>query len=339
MRKPTLQSLADELGLSRQTISNAINAPERVQAGTLERVLSAIAASGYHPSAAARALRTSQSLTLALRLPFRSDGLTGQVMDDFLHAVTTQAATHHYRILLFTGHDPASELAQLDQMATTGAVDGCILTDTHRADPRPGHLAAAGLPFVTFGRPWGMDAQHSWVDIDGREGTALAVRHLQQAGHARIGHIGWRETSELATDRRAGWLEASGVPAADVADHWVPTDDGIPAGRAAMARLLGRGIEAAVTASDALAIGAALELQRHGLAPAVVGFDDTPVARALGLASIRPPIDEAARVLVDMLVGRIASPEGAHQGLLLTPELAVNGPGRTSGTQTVERSP
>ena len=55
--KPTLVSLARDLGVSRQTISNALNAPHRVNARTLERVLPAIKESGYRPHVAGRPLR------------------------------------------------------------------------------------------------------------------------------------------------------------------------------------------------------------------------------------------------------------------------------------------
>jgi DNA-binding transcriptional MocR family regulator len=51
--RPTLASLAEQLGLSRQTVSNAINAPERVKPDTLRRVNEMIVTTGYRPNAAA----------------------------------------------------------------------------------------------------------------------------------------------------------------------------------------------------------------------------------------------------------------------------------------------
>ena len=61
MARPTLISLAKELGVSRQTVSNVINAPHLVKPTTRERVREHIERSGYRPSAAARALRTNRT--------------------------------------------------------------------------------------------------------------------------------------------------------------------------------------------------------------------------------------------------------------------------------------
>ena len=93
MVRPTLVSLARELGVSRQTVSIVLNAPHLVRPETRERVAKAIEESGYRPSAAAQALRRQRSLTLALRLYPSTDGINGAVMDRFLHSLVEQAET------------------------------------------------------------------------------------------------------------------------------------------------------------------------------------------------------------------------------------------------------
>ena len=67
MSKTTLVSLAESLGVSRQTVSNVINAPHRVKPETRMRVQHAIVESGYRPSAAARQLRTRRSMNFGIR--------------------------------------------------------------------------------------------------------------------------------------------------------------------------------------------------------------------------------------------------------------------------------
>ena len=117
MARPTLASLAAELGVSRQTISNVINAPDRVKPATLERVRAAIEAAGYRPSAAARQLRTRRSMNLGMRLMPATDGINGSILDRFLHALTESAQDAGYRLTLFCADSHEDEVLQYGREA------------------------------------------------------------------------------------------------------------------------------------------------------------------------------------------------------------------------------
>jgi len=56
-RAPTLRDVASAAGVSYQTVSRVLNAPDSVSPGTATRVRRAIASLGYVPNEAARALR------------------------------------------------------------------------------------------------------------------------------------------------------------------------------------------------------------------------------------------------------------------------------------------
>lgn len=334
-QKPTLQSLASSLGVSRQTISNVLNNPQIVQASTRDRVLAEIRSSGYRPSAAARSLRSRRSQVIGLRVRPAVDGINGSVMDAFLHALVECAQRRDHRLLLITASGDEQETSEQAALHTTGAIDGCVLTDTHLDDPRPAALTAAGVPFVAFGRPWqNKPAAHSWIDIDGAAGTRLATEHLLELGHRRIAFLGWPEGSGVGDDRRAGWRQVmtdSGVTAEDLVGGALDqrTADGVVEGTQAMERARGVGATAAVCASDSLAVGASTLLRRATSAEtartAVVGFDDTPVAAALGLSSVRQPVAAAASRVVDLLIDRLTAPETDARPVpvqdLLEPEL------------------
>ena len=101
--------------------------------------------------------------------------------------------------------------------------------------------------------------------------------------------------------------------------------DGVGTGAAAAERLLAPAAATAfVCASDSLALGAlstarSLPAAASGAQPAVVGFDDTPVARAVGLSSVAQPLTEAAGrafgLLLDQVGERLGrSDEHADQG-------------------------
>jgi DNA-binding LacI/PurR family transcriptional regulator len=314
--KPTLVSLARDLGVSRQTISNALNAPHRVNARTLERVLPAIQESGYRPHVAGRQLRTRRSRNLAMRLFPSADGINGAILDRFLHALTEAAQRDGYRLTLFTAPDDEGEIAAIDELLSVADLDGFVLTSTHHDDARTAWLLEHDVPFVAFGRPWSSEADpfeaaHSWVDVDGGAGTAEATVSLLERGHRRIGFLGWPTGSGVGDDRRAGWqraLDAAGVD--ETAELSLGVEDSVAEGARAAGELFARGATALVCASDSLSIGAAAAWRQ--VTPEVsadvpvIGFDDTPVAAALGLASVRQPIEQVAERVLALLLQRLA---------------------------------
>lgn len=307
--RPTLASLAEQLGLSRQTVSNAVNAPERVKPDTLRRVNEMIAATGYRPNAAARQLRTRRSRNLGFRLMPAEDGINGAILDRFLHSLTENLQEHGYRVTLFAARDDDAEIRSYEELLETADLDGFVLAGTHHGDPRSDWLLARTVPFVTFGRPWSdsghdADCAHSWVDVDGQAGTEEATRYLLGRGHRRIGFLGWPAGSGVGDDRRAGWaagLTGSAAPAEDLDALSVGVADGTRQGAEGARLLLDRGATAVVCASDSLALGASEQFRASGTPPAVIGFDDTPVAAALGLSSVAQPVEEAARDVVEIM--------------------------------------
>jgi len=319
----TLDTVAERARVSRQTVSNVLNSPHLVRAATAERVRAVIDELGYRPSRAARQMRTRRSMLLGLRLEPDRGGINGAVLDRFLHAVVEAAQEKQYRVVLFTADDDEREIASYSELLDTGEADGFVLTSTHHGDPRTRWLAERGVPFSTFGRPWGAaDQHHSWVDVDGASGTRAAVEHLVQLGHRRIGFVGWPRGSGVGDDRRDGWRDAAraaGLPAARELQAFVP--DGVEQGRAAAEAMLALAEPptAVVCASDSLALGAV----GASKALSVTGFDDTPVARAVGLASVAQPVVPAAAVCLEQVLDVVGGVADAPHHVLLAPSLTV----------------
>jgi DNA-binding LacI/PurR family transcriptional regulator len=201
-------------------------------------------------------------------------------------------------------------------------VDGFVLTGTHRHDRRTEWLRTQGHTIVTFGRPWGDETQHPWVDVDGAAGTRAATEYLLSAGHRRIAFVGWPRGSEVGDDRRAGWMSA--LQAAGIADTpEIALPDGVESGRTAADTLLGVADPpgAYVCASDSLGLGVLTELRVRGATGIAVGFDDTPVAEAMGMSSIRQPVAAAAAACIAQLHAALSG--GSPTPQLLAPELVV----------------
>lgn len=331
---PTIGDVARQAGVSPQTVSNVLNNPHRVSPATRDRVQAVVDELNYRPNSAARQLRTRASSTIGVRIdPASTDGVSGAALDRFLHELTQRAEDRGLRVLLFTAVSPEDEIAQYTKLRDTADVDAIVVTGTFFGDPRPGWLRAQGLPFVAFGRPWGADPEDPlmrWVDVDGREGVRQATTHLYGRGLRAIGFLGWPRGSGTGDDRRLGWLDACadlGIePSIELA-----AEERVPDARAAVQQLLSGGspVEAIVCVSDTLALGALMAVREAGLPHfPVIGFDNTPVARAVGLSSVDQSLDAVAQGVLDLLLGdgsriRPASAETEPHHRLVAPHLVV----------------
>lgn len=322
--KVTIATVARRARVSRQTVSNVLNAPHIVREETRRRVEEAIAALGYRANQAARQMRTGRSRLIAVRIEPTRDGINGSVLDRFLHGLTETADAAGYRVLLYTARDDDHEIATYDDLLGAYDLDAFVLTGTKHGDPRTAWLAEREVPFVTFGRPWDAPQAHPWVDVDGAAGTAQATRRLLDTGHRRIAFLGWPAGSGVGDDRRAGWCSTLAAAGLDGAALDRETEDGIAHGERGMRDLLAHDgpPTAVVCASDSLALGA-LQAVRGAAAPvAVIGFDDTPVAAAVGLTSLSQPLALAAARCVELLTGLLdGQPTDPH--VLLTPTLVL----------------
>lgn len=341
--RATIVDVATAAGVSRQTVSNALNYPERVAPATLVRVHREIERLGFSPNAAAQQLRRRKASAYGFEVNPSGAGKMGHILDGFLVELTVAAPDHSCHLVTFAP-DLSELLDGYDRILSTGLVDGFVLGDTRHGDPRPAWLLQNDVPFVTFGRIWDEPQMGRWVDVDGRAGMELAVEHLLERGYTSIAYLGWPQGSPVGDDRRRGWL--SGVSAAGLADSPIAEEtlqDLAPA-TAAADRLLERlGPDGAILcASDVLALGALRAVRNRGLEPGrdigVVGFDDSDIAEALQLTSLRQPLQEAAAE-----AWRIVHEKGTDLSLtaLLAPTLtareSTSRDGRT--TRTTPRPP
>jgi DNA-binding LacI/PurR family transcriptional regulator len=339
---PTLATVAAEAGVSRQTVSNALNSPELLRADTLQRVQEAIERLGYSPNRAARNLRTRTTHLIGLRVEPAVEDSANALMDRFLHSLVESTRDAGYHVLLFTGRETGTDASSdnatpndpmdgYDELLRSAAVDAFIVTDTYRGNPQAAWLQRKGVPFVAFGRPWGEpDARHPWVDVDGRAGVMLAVDHLVQRGHQRIAWVGWLKGSYIGEDRRSGWADRMHEHGLSTSKLSARGDDTLDFGRrAAHALLDAEAPTAFVCVSDTVAMGVLRALDERGLHAgkdlAVVGFDDSLAAQVTSpaLTSVRQPLEEVAVEIVSYLGELLAHRPIRELGCTLTPTLSV----------------
>ncbi len=312
MAKPaTVEDVARVAGVSRQTVSNVLNSPDIVREETRERVQRAIAELAYRPHVAARRLRTRRSSTIGIHLDPYAGGISGVLMDRFVHALTERASERGMRVLIYSARSPQEEIERLGDLVDGAEIDAVVVTGTFFGDPRTGWLLERDVPFVSFGRPWGGDdvrhAAHTWVDVDGAAGTRAATEHLLATAGSRIGFFGWPHGSGTGDDREEGWRRA--MADAGATGPRFEAVDGLALARDLMSGAFAEpgvleGLDGLVCVSDSHAVGAhlaAADAGRRSLP--VIGFDNTPVAEALGISSVEQSPERVAAAVLELLMG------------------------------------
>lgn len=321
----TISEVARRADVSVATVSRALRGLPHVSPVTRQRVLLVAAELGYRPNPHASRLAAGRSGTVGVALPVIHSWFYANVLAEVdavlsydgvdLHLVTVGGAGAAAR---FAGNLPA----------LSKQVDAFILADVLLPDWDA--LASSRIPIVTLGHDTGgFDA----VQIDNRAAASDAISHLIGLGHRRIGFVGGGRgesaASESAELRRQGMIEELGRndlaydPGLDVPGHF-----SVEGGRDAMAALLRTSPPTAVfCASDEMAIGAMWAAEEAGFdVPgdvAVVGFDDQPVAAAVGLTTIRQPVSEMAAMAASMILERLADADPPARTVEMPTELRI----------------
>jgi LacI family transcriptional regulator len=297
--RPTQKDIAVAAGVSQATVSIVLNKVETpsVPTATRERIMKLAGELGYQPNHPARTLRSARTMTLACVVP----DITNPFYPGLVRGLQTTAAPAGYAVLIYdTDGSLDGERRALDWLQQ-GRADGAIGVFYHFRAPDLGDVARRTGPLVLLGR----QAAHRGppidsVFIDNVEASAAMTRWLIQRGHRRIAMIvaEYGPTRTRAEGYEAVMREAGLTPQLVV---------GVPA----MATLLAdRDRPTAVFgANDMLAIGALQAAREAGLLipgdVAIVGFDDIPTAKLLGLTTVRQPEFAlgalAARTLIDRL--------------------------------------
>ena len=192
--------------MSSAAVSFAVNDRPGVAAETRARILAAAADLGWEPSAPARALTDARARAVGLVLARDPAALeTDAFFARFVAGLERTLAPHDLALLLQLTPEP--DPRAYARLAAAGRVDGFVLTDVARDDPRFAVIEAAGVPAVVAGHP-GPECPFPWLETAHGEGMAAAVRHLAARGHERIGFLGGAAGLDYVQVRLEHWRAA-----------------------------------------------------------------------------------------------------------------------------------
>jgi LacI family transcriptional regulator len=199
-----LKSLASNLGISKTTVSRALNGYPEVNVRTRERVMAAAKEAGYEANPMARSLAVGRTNVFGIIYPLMPSDL-GDTM--FLRIVGgMSAALEKSKMnLIIAPVSPSNELPSYENMVRGRRVDGLVVGRTLVHDERIAYLVKKGFPFVAHGRT-DLKQPYAWFDYDNDAGMRMAAGHLLAHGHQRIALISAPLAMNFALQRRESFL-------------------------------------------------------------------------------------------------------------------------------------
>ncbi|QBI55549.1 LacI family DNA-binding transcriptional regulator [Streptomonospora litoralis] len=314
MRRPTIADIAEAAGVSKGSVSYALNGKPGVSEATRVRVLAIAEELGWAPSTAARALSDGRAdaIGLVVDRPARTLGLEPFFME-LMSGVQTALTEISTSLLLQVAADQDHEIRTYRNWQARRRVDGVLVVDLLDGDRRPDALAEIGLPAVLVGGPLPGAAQPCVWSDDGSS-ISMALRYLAQLGHRRIGRVAGPQEL-LHTSRRSRTFEEAAADIGLEGHSIVHADYTDEAGAQATRRLLSEDPRptALMFDNDLMAVSGLGVAQEMGYSvPAdlsVVAWDDSPLCRmtrpaltAIG-RDVKSYGEQAARVLREVLAG------------------------------------
>ena len=324
----TLADIARELGVSKMTVSRAINNHPLISAATRGRVLEVARRMNYQPNQHARALATNRSYLLGVVVP----DLMNLYFAEVMRAIESVSRPAGFQLLICsTEEDPGRELGEVETLLqrTDGLIICSVLPPTETKAYRK--MIKDGARIVLVDRA--MKLRCPSVVTDNMEVGRLATEHLVACGHRRIGHLRGDDSS-LSRERLDGYRQA-------LDENRIPYDKSLVRdcgpleheGYEAMSAWLREGNvpEAIFAVNDPAAIGAMQALEEVGLQAgrdvALVGAGNIHYGDML-----RVPLttvswsraemgQQAAHLLIELIEGKPV--EAKAQQVVLPPELIV----------------
>lgn len=326
----TLADIAKEVGVSKMTVSRAINNHPEINASTRERILEVARRLNYHPNHHARALATNRSQLLGMIVP----DLMHSYYAEILHSVESVARPAGYQLVICcTEENSEREISEAE--ALRYRVDGMIIATTLSPSDNEAYLKmlTENTKIVFIDRSLN-DVPCPSVTTDNVEVGRLATEHLLNLGHTRIGHL-------LGSNAGSGLGRFDGYKKA-LAERNIEFDPSLVRqcgfleenGRDAMHQWIAEGNfpHAIVAANDPAAIGAMNALDEAGLIPgkdvAVVGggnihYGDMLRVPLTTVGWSRTDMGQtAANILIKALTEGLSEKE-ARQQITITPTLIV----------------
>lgn len=315
----TIGDIAEELGVSKTTISRAISGKGRIGEKTRKRVLSYIEEHNYRPNVIARGLAQHKTFNLGVVLPGNYNVVELPFFQKCMLGISRVASARGYDVLLSMVTE--ENTSQLKRVVTNRKIDGAILTRTLANDKSMKYLLQKEMPFVVIGSA--EDERVVQIDNDHRSACRELTEKLLLSGIQKIALIGSDERHIVTGNRRRGFEDAfagSGNRKA-VRQVFMNVEDGAQVQRI-VDQLLADGTECIVCMDDFLCGCVLNALQARQVAVPeqiqVASFYDSTLLenRSPSITSIRFNVEEMGQKACETLFAMLEGKEVERRTLL-----------------------
>jgi LacI family transcriptional regulator len=275
-----IHDVAKMANVSIATVSRVLNASDhKVNSETAERVRQAVKELDYRPNALARALQMNKTMTIGVIIP----DISNHYYAEIVRGIQSVADREGYNIILQnTDRDP-ERIAKSIYLLREKIVDGIIFSGGTINGYEPlSALKELRDRVVVIGRH---DVNFPAIMVDNIAGATLAVQHLIDQGHSRIGLISWSENSTTAMDRLSGYKSALAQNSCHFEPSLIRQGMLTPESGYKEAKILLSGDKrptAIFAGNDQMAFGVIYAAVEMGLCVpddlAVIGFDNIPLS-------------------------------------------------------------
>ncbi len=211
-----LQDIADDLNLSRSTVSRVLNNKGRIGEDTRKLVLDYARKTGYHPNRLAQNLKQQRSGSVGIIIP----DISNEFFSHLFRRISNDLYDNGLQPILFdTNEDPNNEKEYVEYLQSS-VVDGMIVATS--GSNVYSSLPSALLNKIIFidNKPQ-IDTGCTFIGSDNRAAAKLLTEYILSLGHREIATlVGTKDTSS-ATDRLDGFKEALAEQNVRLVDKWV----------------------------------------------------------------------------------------------------------------------
>lgn len=308
--RATITDLARLCGVSKKTVSRAINGGSGVSPDTMTRILSAAEKIGFQPDRHARALASRRSYVLALAY----NNTNAAYVLDLLNGALRVSNAAGYEVIMHPIKTKAAHMEEeLSQLVQRSGADGLILTPPlSETLGRVRGLTVSGQPAVWISGSDGGAAQIPQIRFNDQAAAHAVTTHLIELGHTGIGFIGGPPKGGPTRRRLAGFKAALASRGLKHDPRWKTSGDfTFLSGLSAGARILSTKTRptAIMCCNDEMAVGAIHAARAEGLRVpeqlSVTGFDDAPLAQQVWppLTTVRQPVEDMGAAAATRLIG------------------------------------
>lgn len=325
----TIRDVAKVAGVSTGTVSNVLNRPDIVAAGTRQRVLDAVDTTGFIRNTQAYQLRGGRSHTVGVVVL----DVSNPFFTEMFRGAESRLQSEGYVLMLASTDDSIERESSFVRAMEEHRVEGVLITPAGADLERLEGLKTRGVPTVLLDRKATADEFCS-VTVDDVRGGELAARHLFESGHRDVVFVNGPTTIRQCRDRRQGVRKAVRSLAKTKTVQVNELSVGaltVRHGEDAVERILEISPRptAVMCANDLLALGVLRGLAARGVSVpndlAVVGYDDLIFGSMLSpaLTSVRQPAFELGVAAAQLLLDEVRNPDHRHREVRFEPELVV----------------